>query len=374
LNTGAVNPSPTIVISSGEMSGDMHAAILVRSLRERLPGARIAGMGGDRCRDAGAELLYHYRDYAILGFTEVLANLPRLLRLKRGMERAIAGADLFVAVDYPGLNLRLADHARRRGVPVLYYIGPQVWAWGAGRLDRMAGVVDRMAVILPFEEPLYRDKGIAVEFVGHPFVVDHEMDPPLPQSERSGVGLLPGSREQEVSRILPALLGAASRIRERFPDEPFVVGRSSGVAPAVYDRIIADARVGVEVSDDPIGVMRASRLLLVASGTATLQGALAETPLVIVYKVSPLNYLLARRLIRIEQIGLINVILGEPAAPELIQSRATPGAIAELALDLLENREAREAMVGKFRRARGMLSGGGGTRRVAEIAAELVSP
>jgi len=147
---------PTIVLSSGEMSGDLHAGRLVTRLRERLPRHRVLALGGDRCAQAGAELLFHYRDYAILGFTGVLANLPRLWRLERTLRARLHTADLFVAVDYPGLNLRLAAHARRLGVPVLYYISPQVWAWGASRIPKMARVIDRLAVILPFEEEIYR--------------------------------------------------------------------------------------------------------------------------------------------------------------------------------------------------------------------------
>lgn len=365
--------SPTIVLCSGEMSGDIHAAVLVRQLRKEMPDARVLAMGGDRCREAGAELLFHYRDYAILGITAVLANLPRLAGLERSLKRHINDADLFVAVDYPGLNLRLAAHARSKGVPVLYYISPQVWAWGAGRLDRMARVVDRMAVILPFEKPIYEEKGIPVEFVGHPLVVDHAPPEPRPQEERSGVGLLPGSRPQEVRRILPALLDAARRVRDTHPGERFVVARSSGVGAAMYDELIRCSGMDVDVSDDSTAVMRDSKVLLVASGTATLEGALAETPLVIVYRASPINYFLARRVMTIDRIGLINVILGENVAPELVQKEATPEAIAAHAAGLLDEPARRDRMLESFRLLPTMLSGGRGCARVAEIASELIS-
>lgn len=367
--------SPTIVLCCGEMSGDLHAAELVRRLRERMPSCRVVAMGGDRCRDAGAELIYHYRDVAILGFTGVVHNLPRLARLERRLRRAIAAADLFIPVDYPGLNLRLSEHARRHGVPVLYYISPQIWAWGAGRVDRIARSVDCMAVILPFEKALYERHGVRVEYVGHPFVVDHTLPDPLGQDARTGVGLLPGSREQEVRRILPELVGAARRMRREHQNLGFTIGRSPAVDPMLYERIVAARGEGtgpIAYDDDAVAVMRRSRLLLVASGTATLQGALMETPLVIVYKVSPVNYVLARRVVRIETIGLVNVVLGEPVAPELIQGRASSGEVAREGLRLLVDTARRDAMVERFRGLRAMLGGGGGCARVAEIAATLL--
>lgn len=365
---------PTIVLCSGEMSGDLHAAQLVAAMRGRIPGAKVVAMGGERCAAAGAELAYHYRDYAILGFTGVLANLPKLMRLERGLKRRISQADLFVAVDYPGLNLRLAAHARKCGVPVLYYISPQLWAWGAARMDKIAASVDRMAVILPFEEALYREHGVNAEFVGHPFVVDHELPDPLPQAERAGVGLLPGSREQEVRRILPALLGAAQELGQDDPSLVFTIGKSPTVDRDVYARIVSrSAGVTADFDDDAVSVMRRSRLILVASGTATLQGALMETPLVIVYRVSPLNYLLARRLVKIADIGLVNVILGERVAPELIQGAATPTALSAAARPLLQEGSEREAMLERFRTLRTTLGGGAGCSRVAEMAEELMS-
>jgi lipid-A-disaccharide synthase len=367
-----MNAPPTIVVSSGEMSGDLHAAHLVAALRKQINGVRVRALGGDRCAEAGAEVLFHYRDYAILGFTGVLANLPRLWRLERALRREIERADLFIAVDYPGLNLRLAAHARKCGVPVLYYISPQLWAWGAGRMDRIAENVDRMAVILPFEEALYREHRVEAEFVGHPFVVDHELEPPLPQRERSGAALLPGSRDQEVRRILPVLLGAAARLRERFPDLEFTVGRSPAVDRSIYDTMIGRSGIEMAVDDDAVAVMRRSRVMLVASGTATLQGALMETPLVIVYRVSPLNYFLASRLVRIQNIGLVNVVLGDRVAPELIQHEATPAAVAAAAGALIPDGTPRSEMLSKFRSLRALLDGGGGCERVAEMARELI--
>ena len=368
-------PGPTILICSGEMSGDIHAAHLIDKLKQRMPGARVLAFGGDNCREAGAELLYHYHDYAVLGFSGVLANLPRFIRLERSLKARLRdGIDLFIPVDYPGLNLRLAGYARGRGVPVLYYISPQVWAWGAGRLDKMTRAVDMMAVILPFEEELYRRRGIPVEFVGHPFLVDHEMPDPLPAGERDGVGLLPGSRVQEVQRILPLLLETARRVGDAQAGIRFTIARSHAVPEALYRSILHSAGGGIDVSvvDNAVAVMRRSRLLLVASGTATLQGALMETPLVIVYKVSAVNYLVAKRLVKIPNIGLVNVVLGDAVCPEFVQGAAKPQRIAPVALELLAEGEARANMLGRFQELRRTLSGGGGCSRVAEIAQELL--
>jgi len=365
--------APTILLSSGELSGDLHAAQLVRRLKERLPDSRILAFGGDRCREAGAELLFHYKDYDVLGITGVLAGLPRFLGLERALKRYLNnGVDLFIPVDYPGLNLRLAAYARPRGVPVLYYISPQVWAWGQGRLDKIARSVDRMAVILPFEVDLYRSRGIPAEFVGHPFVVDHELPAPIPQSERDGVGLLPGSRSQEVNRILPALAESAKRMREADPEQQFTVARSPALPESLYREILSGSGLEARLDNDAVAVMRRSRLLLVASGTATLQGALMNTPLVIVYKASALNYFLGRRLVKIPNIGLVNVVLGGAVCPELIQGEAVPERIVPEALELLQDGRRRKDMVGRFEELREMLSGGRGCERVAEIAVELL--
>jgi lipid-A-disaccharide synthase len=364
---------PTILVSCGETSGDQHAASLVGELKKRIPDANIVAFGGAGVEAAGGRLLYRIDDYSVLGISGVLANLPKFVGLEWGLKRALSnGVDLFIPVDYPGLNLRLAAYARKQGIPVLYYISPQVWAWGSRRVEKMARSVDHMAVILPFEEQIYRDKGIPVEYVGHPFVEDHELPAPRDHVDRAGVGLLPGSRSQEVRRILPILLRTAERIRDKRPDEKFTVGVSPSVPLSLYQKIVSRRSLDVELSPDALDVMGSSRLVLVASGTATLQAALLRTPLIIVYRASLLNYLIARRLVKIDNIGLVNIILGTEICPEFVQDEARPTSIAEKALNLLENRAQRETMVSNFDRLRSMLSGAGGCRRVAEISQQLI--
>jgi lipid-A-disaccharide synthase len=363
--------SGDIVLCAGELSGDMHAAHVVVALSAS-SGARVTGMAGDRCRQAGMELRFDHRDYAVIGFTGVLAGLPRFLRLEREMKRLIDRAALFIAVDYPGLNLRLCAHAHARGVPVLYYIAPQVWAWGRGRVQKMKRTVDQVAVVLPFETEIYRDAGIPVEFVGHPFVVDHELPPPATR-EREGIALLPGSRQSEVRTMLPVMLAAAARMAATHPDVSVTIARSPVVAPEVYQSIVTGSPVPVRVAPDVVDVLAHARVAIVASGTATLQSALMETPLVVVYKTSPLNYALARRLVTIPNVGLVNVLLGEQVAPELVQGRATPGAVALAAGRLLEDEPLRGRTIARFRSLREGLGGGRGAVRVAELARALIA-
>ena len=364
---------PTILITCGEASGDMHAASLVTQLRDKFPGARILAFGGECLAASGATILFRIEDYAIIGFSGVVTKFARLVRLERGLKKVLDnGVDLFIPVDYPGLNIRLADHAKKSGIPVLYYISPQVWAWGLQRVRKLARAVDRMAVILPFEESFFRAHGIAAEFVGHPLVEDHVLPEPQPQSSRSGVGLLPGSRTSEVRRILPVLLDAAAEIARRDANARFSVGRSPFVQRRIYEKIVSRHSVDVDVEEKTQDIMSRSKLLLVASGTATLEGALFETPLVVVYRVSMLNYFIARRLVKIDHIGLVNIVLGEEVCPEFVQSDALPKPIAEAALDILGNGGRRSEMVARFKGLRTTLAGRGGCRRVAEISEELL--
>lgn len=365
---------PTILVTCGEASGDLHAANLVKELLQRMPDARIVAFGGDRVAEAGADVIFHIKDYAIIGFSAVLTNLPRLAKLERGLKKVLdEGVDLFVPVDYPGLNIRLATHAKNVGVPVLYYISPQVWAWGQGRIEKIANAVNKMAVILPFEEDFFNTRGIPAEFVGHPLVEDRALPCPSSQDTRNGVGLLPGSRTSEVRRILPILLGAAERIKKRHPEMEFSVGRSPWVPMRIYKKIIARSSIDVAVEEDSKGVMAKSRLILVASGTATLEAALCETPLIIVYRLSMINYTIAKWLIKIRNVGLVNIILDEEVCPEFIQADAKPDPIADASLRLLDVAEEREKMIAKFKGLRELLKGNGGSRRVAELSEELLN-
>ncbi len=365
-------PTGDIVLCAGELSGDMHAAHVVAELARRGSG-RVVGMAGTNCAAAGMDVRFHHRDYAVIGFTGVLAGLPKFYKLERAMKALIDRASLFIAVDYPGLNLRLCEHAKRRGVPVLYYIAPQVWAWGAGRVAKMKACVDHVAVVLPFETEIYARAGIPVEFVGHPFVVEHELPPARPDSARDGVALLPGSRESEVRHMLSLIVATATEFRALRPDARFVIARSPVVPEPLYHDALRASGLDARVENDAIEVLSRARVAVVASGTATLQAALLETPPVIVYRTNFLNYALARRLVTIDHVGLVNVLLKSEVAPEFVQDRARPKDIARAVGALMEDSSRRDEMIGRFRELRTRLEGGGGAARVAELALDLRS-
>jgi lipid-A-disaccharide synthase len=351
----------------------MHAAHVVSALYRHLPGAHITGMAGALCSEAGMDVRFQYRDYAVIGFTGILASLPRFHRLEKNLRAQIDEADLFIAVDYPGLNLRLCDYAHARGKRVLYYIAPQVWAWGARRVERMRRTVDSVAVVLPFETRIYRDAGMNVEFVGHPFITDHELPTLIEERARDGIALLPGSRAGEVASLLPLFLDAARLLRERHPGIRVTIGRSPVVSPALYDEYVVRSGLDLMLGDGATGVLSHAAAALVASGTATLEAALLETPLVIAYRTGRLNYALAKRLVKIPDVGLVNVLLGERVAPELVQHDATPAALADAMHALLTDGARRSATIARFRELREQLAQGGGSERVAAMAGELLA-
>ena len=367
-----VNASRRIVLCAGELSGDMHAAHVVAALREHIPGVSIEGMGGALCAASGMNVQFEYRDYAVIGFTGILKSLPRFHRLERRMRALIDRADLFIPVDYPGLNLRLCAYAHSRGKRVLYYIAPQVWAWGAGRVERMRRTVDRVAVVLPFETDIYRSAGMQAEYVGHPFLTDHELPRPLAQEAREGIALLPGSRPGEVHAMLPVFLDAAARLAVRRPGLRITVGRSPVVRADVYEEPVRRSGLRVEWSDGAVNALARSRAAMVASGTATLEAALLETPLLVAYRTGALNYALARRLVKIPNVGLVNVLLGDAVAPEFVQSAVSPPALAAAMERMLDDDSHRRAMVERFRSLRTTLAQGRGSERVAEMAGELL--
>ncbi len=351
----------------------MHAAHVVSALYRHLPGAHITGMAGALCAEAGMDVRFQYRDYAVIGFTGILASLPRFHRLEKNLRALIDDADLFIAVDYPGLNLRLCDYAHARGKRVLYYIAPQVWAWGAKRVERMRRTVDSVAVVLPFETRIYRDAGMNVEFIGHPFITDHELPALVDESARDGIALLPGSRTGEVASLLPLFLDAARILRKNNPGLRITVGRSPVVKSTLYDECLRNAGLDVALGDGAAGVLSRAQVALVASGTATLEAALLETPLVIAYRTGPLNYALAKRLVKIPDVGLVNVLLGERVAPELVQHEATPPALADAVHTLLTDGARRAQTIARFRGLRDQLAQGGGSERVAAMAGELLA-
>jgi lipid-A-disaccharide synthase len=341
-----MGPDPTFFLAAGEPSGDLHGAALAAALRRRWPHARLLGLAGPRMQAAGVEPIAPFDRLALMGFVEVVRHLPFFARLMRRSVRTLsdAGVDLVIPIDYPGFNLRLAQRAAARGVPVLYYIAPQVWAWHRSRAATLARVADGLAVILPFEEDLFREYGARVQYVGHPlldrrdpvqeretFCSSLDLDP-----QRRILALFPGSRTQEVERHLEPFIGAARRVVEaRWHIQP-VIARSTGVAPGAY------SGAPFPLTDDGHSLLAHAHAALVKSGTTTLEAALAGVPMVIAYRTHPATYRLARRLVRVEHVGLANLVAGWRMAPELLQDHVTPAALAERLLPLVDEGPARQ--------------------------------
>lgn len=376
-----VNESISILMVAGEPSGDLHAAGVVQHLRELEPRVHIFGIGGDRMREAGQEQLYTTRQMAVIGFTEVIKHLPFFWKVFRRLEfecrrRKPACA---ILVDYPGFNLRLARRLKRLGVPVLYYIAPQVWAWGANRIPKMARWIDHMAVVFPFEVSLFENAGIPTTFVGHPLL--EGLAPEVSESEfrrQHGLvdapilGLLPGSRKQEVETLLPDMLRAAAILKKRDESLRVLVSRAAGVPHPLYKELVQSLLPeALIVANQTYSLMRYSQACLVASGTATLETACFATPMVIVYRVSELSYRIGRRLVRLDCIGLANIVAGERVVPELIQHDFTPARAAEALRRLLYDAAHAEAIRRKLRTVREKLGEPGASRKVAELALSL---
>jgi lipid-A-disaccharide synthase len=365
---------PRLLLSCGEPSGDLYGAELVRELRGAVPGLEVTGLGGDKLQAQGARLLAHVRDLAVVGLLEVVSHL----RFFRGVFRAVlfeADAnrpDVAVLVDYPDFNLRLARALKRRGIPVVYYISPQVWAWRKGRLRGIRESVARMLVIFPFEEQLYREAAVPVTFVGHPLVdlvaaprdaaafhTRHGLD-----RERPLIALLPGSRRKEIAHNLPALLGATDLLRTERPLLQFALAAAPNLDVAALRREIGDRPITVVVNETH-AALAACRVALVASGTATVEAALLGAPMVVVYRLSPLTYALGRRFVTVPHFAMVNLIAGRQIVPEVIQHELTPERVAREAVSLLEGPR-REAMQADLAEVRARLGATGGSRRAAE--------
>ncbi|HEX8392720.1 MAG TPA: lipid-A-disaccharide synthase [Longimicrobium sp.] len=367
----------TIFISAGEESGDLHGAALARALRERFPHARLIGLGGARMQAEGVSLFAGLRELAVMGLVEVLRHLPFFMDLRKRVFAALERerVDLVIPIDYPGFNLRLARHAKASGIPVLYYIAPQVWAWHKSRVRDLARDADRVAVVLPFEEDFLRKGGVNATFVGHPLL--DRAAPPLPRGEwarahgldpaRPILALFPGSRAQEVGRHLELFSAAADRVVSKDPRVQVVIGVPGGMDRAVY----AGSRWPLVDSKD--GLLQYATAVIAKSGTTTLEAALALTPLIVVYRMNAASYAVARRLVKVPHIALANLIAEDRVAPEFIQDAATPDALADAVLPLLDEASPeRRRMIDGFAGVRDRLGGPGASARVAALAAELL--
>jgi len=368
--------SGTVFVSAGEPSGDQHAGAMIAALRRAVPDVAVEGVGGPQLAAAGVRLLARIEDLTVMGFVEVVRKVPAHWRLLRRIERRLRDGDvrLVVLVDYPGFHLRVAAAAHRAGVPVMYYIAPQLWAWGERRVRQMAQTVTRLAVILPFEERFFTERGVATTFVGHP-LMDRPALAARPQLKRElgldpgrpVLGLFPGSRSQEVTRLWPAFRAAAEAVRRQRPEVQVLVAATDG---GVYP----DAGGVAVVRGRPRECFGAADAALCKSGTTTLEAAVADTPLVVAYRMHQLSYLLARRLVRVPWIGLVNLVAGRQVAPEFIQGAATPDALARAVLPLLDPGSAeRRAQLEGLSDVRRRLGEPGAAERAAQVARALLA-
>ncbi len=366
------------MVIAGEISGDMHAGAVIRELRRRRPELDVFGIGGDELAQAGMQIHYHARDMAVLGLTEVLLRIRFFRRVFREM-LALARErrpNAVLLVDYPGFNLRFAEQAHSAGLKVIYYVCPQVWAWNRRRIPKIARIVDRLLTIFPFEADVFKNHNLRVDFVGHPLatLAAAELSAPaaeLPWAGKPKIALLPGSRYHEIKRILPVLAQAAALLRAKEPNAGFIVAAPSAeVAGWVRNTLDQQSTLPPNLSvvaGKTRAILRQADAAWVASGTATIETALMNCPMIVVYRVAWATYWLGRMLIRVPHLGMVNLVAGRQVCPEFIQSAATPCALADALLPLLNEGPLRTNMLQELRRVRQMLGEGDAAARAAEI-------
>ncbi len=368
-----------ILMIAGEPSGDLHAAGVVREIRQRRPEWEIVGIGGLQMAAAGMTCFHSTDEMAILGFVEVLRHFPFIRRVMNEMKAEILNnrPDLVILVDYPGFNLRFARFVHRQGIPILYYISPQVWAWGKGRLKKMARWISKMAVIFPFEEEIYRRAGVDVTFVGHPLLekfargkdpanLKRELD--IPPSKKI-FGLLPGSRPQEVRKLLPEMIRTFELLRKDFPELEGVVSQSPQLASEFYTPFL---RPGLKLTPHTEALMCSSHFMLVASGTATLEAALSGTPFAVVYRLAPLSYFIGKHLISVDHIGMVNIVAGRRVVPEFVQGDFQAEKMVSAIGKILRDPKEYEAIQKALSEIPKKLGAPGASARVAELAIKMV--
>ena len=381
-----VNRPHRLMFVAGENSGDLHGARLIAELRRKQPDIECFGFGGDRMAAEGMRLDENLaQKLPIMGATQVLRNYGKIRNLLQRAYAMLASErpNAIVLIDYPGFNLRVATEAKRLGIPVIYFISPQIWAWHHSRIEIIRKTVTLMLVILPFEETLYRDAGVPSRYVGHPLLDDAE-DVPTKTDARAAlnipaearvIGLIPGSREGEIVRHLPMMLQTATLLLKRFPDAHFLVPLASTISPDLINKYVG-RYPGLPItitSTRPKTARAAKDFAICKSGTSTLELALADVPMVIIYHVSSVTYWIARAVVRIPWVGLVNIVANDSVAPELLQDAAQPEPLAKEVIRIMESPARLEAMHEGYARVRAKLGKPGASRRAADAVLELLS-
>ena len=371
------------MIIAGEVSGDLHGSKLVLAMREKDSDLFFCGIGGQALRDAGVKILVDASQLAVVGISEIFSKMPGLFRGMSVAKKLLKSLkpDLLIIIDFPDFNLHVAGTAKKLGIPVLYYISPQVWAWRPGRVKKIRRIVDRVAVILPFEENFFRKHQIKATFVGHPLLDTHQLlDGSLITKNAENipvVGLLPGSRDKEIAKLLPVMLQSARILLERDKNVKFIVSVAPSIKRQFVETIVEEHRGEYDfelVSDTVENVLKRCRLAVVASGTVTLEAAIFGIPMIIIYKVSSVSYWLGRMLVRsrIKNFGLVNIIAGRKISPELLQGEASSKKIADMTFEMLNDASGLEKTKNELLGIKDMLGGPGASKRVADIALNML--
>jgi lipid-A-disaccharide synthase len=372
-----------IMLVAGEVSGDLHGSHLVEAIQRIDPEVHFFGVGGEGLEKRGMKILYRSQSLSVVGITEVVFKLRSILKALSGLKKSLdqEKPDLVILIDFPDFNLRLAKIVHRRGIPILYYISPQVWAWRSKRIKLIARLVKKMIVLFPFEVPLYEAEGVDVEWVGHPLL--DIVKPTLPKEKafqifgldpgRRTIGLLPGSRIHEVQRLLPPLLASAHLLQNEIPDLQFIIPLAPGFSKTILSSWMKNISIPVNVVEGfTYDVMNLSELLITASGTATLEGAILGKPMIIIYKVSLPSYWIGRAMVRVDHIGLVNLVAEREIAPELIQKDVNPQRIADEAFCVLKDPILSRKMTESMDEVRQKLGEPGATQRAARIVLSLM--
>ena len=375
--------SKKIMLVAGEVSGDLHGAHLVEAIHRVDSEIQFLGMGGKDLERMGMKLLYHFQELSVVGITEVFFKLSSVVKALRVLKQSLdqEKPDLVILIDFPDFNLRVAKIAHRREIPILYYISPQVWAWRSKRIKIIARLVKKMIVLFPFEIPLYKAAGVDVEWVGHPLL--DIVKPTLSREvafqqfgldpKRRTIGLLPGSRKHEVERLLPPLLASAHLLQKEIPDLQFIIPLAPGIPQAILSSQMKNISIPIKVVEGfTYDMMNLSELLITASGTATLEGAILGKPMIIIYRVSLPSYWIGRALIRVKHIGLVNLVAGREIVPELIQKDVNPETITEEALHILKNPVLCQRMIESMAEVRQNLGEPGAAQRAARIVCSML--